>query len=76
MLVEDDPDWLIAMTNFLVKESEFEIVCKANNKNSAVEHARTVDFDVAIMDISLSGNKKDGILAALEILRILLLPVR
>jgi len=70
MLVEDDPDWLVAMTNFLAKESDFEIVCKANDKSSAVSYSHTVDFDVVIMDINLSGNKKDGVLAALEILQI------
>lgn len=70
MLVEDDSDWLIAMTNFLEKEKDFEIVFKADNRECAIEQAHKLEFDVVLMDISLSGNKKDGIFAALEILQI------
>lgn len=70
MLVEDDPDWLVAMTNFLNKEKDFIIVCTASTKDDAVEQASKIEFDVILMDISLSGNKKDGILAALQIFEI------
>lgn len=66
-IVEDDIDWLKMMISFLNEEKDFVIVGTATNKDEAIQLAKVVDIDFVIMDINLSGNKTDGIQAAVEI---------
>lgn len=69
-IVEDDLGWLKAMTSFLNKENDILVAGTATNREDAVNLARTTLFDVIIMDINLNENKRDGILAAVEILQL------
>lgn len=66
VLVEDDPDWIKAMTVFLNKEADILIVGAATNSTEAIQLARTIIFDVVLMDIQLSGSPLDGIHTAIE----------
>jgi DNA-binding NarL/FixJ family response regulator len=68
-IVEDDLGWLKALTSFLNKQGDILVEGTAMNREDAVNLARTSIFDVIIMDINLNENKRDGILAAVEILQ-------
>jgi len=68
-IVEDDLGWLKALTSFLNKQDDILVEGTATNREDAVNLARTSIFDVIIMDINLNENKRDGILAAVEILQ-------
>lgn len=66
--VDDEQNWLIAISNLLNKEDDIRVVGTADSKESAVKLIKdNLSFDVILMDISLSSNKYDGIEAALEI---------
>lgn len=67
ILVEDDPDWVTAMSAFLGREPDFVLTGTAANAADAIELAQTADFDVVLMDIHLSGDRLDGIYAAADI---------
>ncbi|MEF3302912.1 response regulator transcription factor [Paenibacillus sp. GYB003] len=67
-LVEDDPDWVKAMTAFLNKEPDMLVVGAAASREEAVRMAGTLEFDVALLDICLTPGKLDGIYAAAELL--------
>src|SRR5450830_1052157 len=68
-IVEDDLGWLKALTSFLNNQDDILVAGTATNKEDAVNLAKTSLFDVMIMDINLNENKRDGILAAVEILQ-------
>ncbi|KNY26547.1 response regulator transcription factor [Pseudobacteroides cellulosolvens] len=67
MLVEDDPDWIKVMANYLNNEEDICVTATATNKNEAVILASNLKVDIILMDINLDGNKYDGIYAAAEI---------
>ncbi|MDF2719209.1 MAG: DNA-binding response regulator [Paenibacillus sp.] len=67
-IVEDDPDWIKAMTAFLNKEEDLLVVGAAASREEAVRLAGTLAFDVALMDIGLTPGRLDGIYAAMELL--------
>lgn len=69
ILVEDDPDWIRIMTDFINNCDDLEICAVANTKEQAVKVVGVTPADVVLMDINLSENKQDGVLAALEILQ-------
>ncbi|WP_168119637.1 response regulator transcription factor [Paenibacillus sp. HB172176] len=66
LMVEDDPDWIKAMTAFLNKEEDILVVGSALESHSALQLARTLEFDLVLMDIQLEGSKLDGIHTAIE----------
>lgn len=70
LLVEDDPDWIKAMTAFLNKEEDILVVGAATGAVEALQLARSLAFDIVLMDIQLTGSQLDGIQTALEILDI------
>ncbi len=66
-IVEDDPDWLILMTDFLNRETDIKVVATASTKEDAIILAeQSPDIHVVLMDINLSDNLCDGINAALH----------
>jgi NarL family two-component system response regulator LiaR len=67
-IVEDDPDWIKAMTAYLNQEDDFTVVGAAANRREAAKLAETLDFDVVLMDICLGEGKADGIYAAMDML--------
>ncbi|OBZ17350.1 MULTISPECIES: response regulator transcription factor [Bacillales] len=64
-IVEDDEDWLKALSSFLNREPDLLVVGTAVNSNEALSMARTIVFDVILMDIQLEGSKLDGIQTAM-----------
>ncbi|BBH20653.1 DNA-binding response regulator [Paenibacillus baekrokdamisoli] len=66
VLVEDDPDWIKAMTVFLNKEEDLLLVGAATSSTEAIQLARTLTFDIVLMDIQLTGSNLDGIHTAME----------
>ncbi|KQO00592.1 response regulator transcription factor [Paenibacillus sp. Leaf72] len=70
LLVEDDPDWVKAMTLFLNKEADLLIVGAASTAEEALSLARTLSFDVALLDIQLADHQQNGIYTAVEMHRI------
>ncbi|MFC5650286.1 response regulator [Paenibacillus solisilvae] len=70
VLVEDDPDWIKAITVFLNKEEDLLIVGAATDSTEAIQLARTIAFDVVLMDIQLNGSQLDGIHTAIEMLEL------
>jgi DNA-binding NarL/FixJ family response regulator len=67
-IVEDDPVFQKAITNFINKQSDMIIVGAASNKAEAVGLVKSIEIDLILMDINLNGNERDGIAAAQEIL--------
>ncbi|SFI33650.1 two component transcriptional regulator, LuxR family [Paenibacillus sp. UNC496MF] len=67
VLVEDDPGWIKAITAFLNREEDLLVVGAATNAAEAASLARTLEFDVVLMDIQLTDRKLEGIYAAMEI---------
>lgn len=67
-IVEDDPGWMKAMTSFIDRQDDMMVAGKAVSKDEAIRMAQDVSLDVILMDINLHENKRDGIIAALEIL--------
>ena len=70
LLVEDDPDWVKAMTLFLNKEADMLVVGAASTAEEALSLARTLSFDVALLDIQLADHQQNGIYTAVEMHRI------
>jgi NarL family two-component system response regulator LiaR len=66
-IVEDDPDWIKAMTAFLNEEDDLLVVGAATDAEEAVRLAGSLAFDVVLMDIQLGHNRLGGIYAALEV---------
>jgi len=67
LLVEDDPDWIKAITSFLNHEPDMLVVGAATGAEEALRLAGTLAFDVVLMDIHLTGSGRDGIYTALEL---------
>ncbi|MGM0882801.1 MAG: response regulator [Bacillota bacterium] len=64
-IVEDDADWIKALTAFLNREDDLLVVGAAKNSGEALSLAQTITFDVVLMDIQLEGSKLDGIHTAM-----------
>ncbi|MFB9328490.1 response regulator [Paenibacillus aurantiacus] len=67
MMVEDDPDWIKAVTAFLNREADLLVVGSATTAEEAVRLAKELAFDVVLMDIQLSDKEYEGIHAAMDI---------
>ena len=67
LIVEDDLDWIKAITAFLNKEEDMLVVGAAANSTEAIQLAQSLAFDVALMDIRLTGSLLDGIYTAIEL---------
>jgi DNA-binding NarL/FixJ family response regulator len=65
LIVEDDPDWVRALTAFLSREQDLLVVGAAATSEEALSLAGTLAFDVALMDIQLEGSRLDGIQTAM-----------
>jgi NarL family two-component system response regulator LiaR len=66
LIVEDDSDWIKAMTAFLNREEDMLVVGSAAGAAEAIQLARSLSFDVALIDIQLTGSERNGIEIALE----------
>lgn len=64
-IVEDDADWIKALSSFLNREEDLLVVGAATNSSEALRMAQTIAFDVVLMDIQLEGSKLDGIHTAM-----------
>lgn len=67
LLVDDDLTWAKAMNSFLNKQEDFIVLAIAKNKEEAIKLIQNIEVDVILMDINLTENQRDGIIAALEI---------
>jgi NarL family two-component system response regulator LiaR len=67
LIVEDDPDWIKAITSFLNREPDMLVVGAATTTDEALRLAGTLSFDVVLMDIQLNGSGHDGIYTAMEL---------
>ena len=60
MLVDDQADFRHLMAVMLGRESDFEVVAQAGSLTEARDHAASLRFDVAVLDIGLpDGNGTD-----------------
>ena len=66
-IVEDDVDWIKTLECFIGREDDMVVVGTASSREEAVNIARIQELDVILMDVNLSGNRHDGITAAVEI---------
>ncbi|MDQ0057966.1 response regulator transcription factor [Paenibacillus harenae] len=66
-VVEDDPDWIKAITSYLNREEDILVVGAATNADEAIRGAQTTQIDILLMDIQLAGSKLDGIQTAMEL---------
>jgi NarL family two-component system response regulator LiaR len=66
LLVEDDADWIKAMTAFLNHEDDILVVGAAMRSEEAIRLAKTLAFDVVLMDIQLTEGGMEGIYVAAQ----------
>ncbi|WP_337101354.1 response regulator transcription factor [Paenibacillus sp. YIM B09110] len=66
-VVEDDPDWIKAITSYLNREEDILVVGAATNADDAVRGAQMTQIDIILMDIQLAGSRLDGIQTAMEL---------
>jgi two-component system, NarL family, response regulator DevR len=69
LLVEDDPFWRETLFHDLSQENDIKIVSMALTKEEAIAAVNTINIDVILMDINLTGNNLDGLDATKEISR-------
>lgn len=67
MIVDDLEDWLKAISKYLRREKDIEIVGTAVNREDALSFIKQNDIDIILLDINLSCNNYDGIDALVEI---------
>lgn len=67
-IVEDDLVWVSLIREYVDRQDDMEVVATAVSKDETIAIVnRQVPFDVVLMDINLSGNRSDGITAALHV---------
>jgi DNA-binding NarL/FixJ family response regulator len=60
MLIEDHPDFRSLMEALLGRQSDIELVAQAGSVAEARDHAATLEFDAAVLDLGLpDGNGVD-----------------
>ncbi|CAM4435277.1 NarL family two-component system response regulator LiaR [Paenibacillus endophyticus] len=64
-IVEDDEDWIKALSSFLNREADLLIVGTATNSTDALQIAKSIHIDVVLMDIQLEESEYDGIQTAI-----------
>ncbi|WP_010269117.1 response regulator transcription factor [Paenibacillus senegalensis] len=67
LLVEDDPDWVDAVRQYLQRESDIEVAGTACSPEEALRLSTRLVFDIALLDIQLTPGKTDGIDLALQL---------
>ena len=70
MIVEDDLDWIKALTRFINHEQDMVVIATATDRREAVKLGGDLAVEIILMDINLEGNKYEGIYTAAEIGRI------
>jgi NarL family two-component system response regulator LiaR len=68
IIVDDEVNWLKAMSQFLNKEEDMIVVGTASNKEEALRLVHKPGVDLMLMNINLTQNNLDGIHLAKEIL--------
>ena len=71
LLVEDDSFWRETLETDLNQENDLEVVSVALTREEAVIAVKSLDIDVILMDINLTGHNLDGLDATKEISRFL-----
>ena len=69
LIVDDDIIWAKSINSYLNKIDDILVVGIANNKTEAIRLARNMEIDIILIDINLTENQRDGIIAAIEIQR-------
>ena len=64
-IVEDDADWIKALTSFINREPDMLVVGAATNSSEALSMSQNIAIDVVLMDIQLDGSRLDGIHTAM-----------
>jgi NarL family two-component system response regulator LiaR len=67
LIVEDDPDWIKALTFFLNREEDICIIGSTSDKENAVQMVRSLEIDIILMDMALDENKTGGIIITEEL---------
>ena len=67
-IVDDNQEFLRSMMRFLGLSKDISVVATATTKEEALKLSEIYNIDIMLMDINLSENKCDGILAANQIL--------
>lgn len=70
LMVEDDPDWIRAMSRFLSAEPDMLLAASARGPEEALKVATALEYDVVLMDIQLGEGVRDGIRAAADLLEL------
>jgi NarL family two-component system response regulator LiaR len=70
LLVDDDINWLKMLTAFLNKEEDLLVVGATSTKEEALNFLKTIDVDVVLLDINLTGAEYDGLGLLAEIQKI------
>ncbi|HEX3044552.1 MAG TPA: response regulator transcription factor [Bacillota bacterium] len=69
MIVEDDQEWLKAMTSFLNNETDFYVAKAVSSREEALQTINDSDqpIDIILMDINLTEDNLDGIYLTAQI---------
>ncbi|OEF98115.1 response regulator transcription factor [Desulfuribacillus alkaliarsenatis] len=68
IIVDDDVNWIKALTNFFTQDSDITVYGSATNAEQAFKLLQHTKADVILMDINLTENNLDGIYLAKDIL--------
>jgi DNA-binding NarL/FixJ family response regulator len=61
LIVDDDMNWLNMLRIFLNWENDLFVIGIASTQSEAVQLVKTLDLDVVLLDINLTGDQFDGI---------------
>ncbi len=70
LIVEDDPDWIKALTFFLNREEDICIIGSTSDKENAVQMVKSIEIDIVLMDMVLGENQYGGICITEELARL------
>ncbi|WP_245850988.1 response regulator transcription factor [Paenibacillus herberti] len=75
LVVEDDPEWVRSLSLYLDVEPDLLVAGWAPGPEQALAAARSLEYDVVLMDIQLGDGVQDGIATAADLLEIREVPV-
>jgi len=70
LIVEDDPDWIKALTFFLNREEDICIIGSTSDKEYAVQMVKSLEIDIVLMDMALDEDKTGGIIITEELAKL------
>ncbi|GFN32736.1 response regulator transcription factor [Paenibacillus xylaniclasticus] len=69
IIIDNDPEWQYLIERACKQDPNIQIAGITSSRKSGIRLAQETQADIAIVDVSLTPNETDGVLAALDIYR-------